>query len=151
MAKKKKTTSTIVPPIKKLSAEAHKQAVSVVSVGCSRTAAAKFLGITLSEFEQFVRTNKEFAKDLGKAEAGVEVKHMQCVLQSVKDKADWRKSIWWLEHMRPEQYGKQDATARENKRMDSFLKAIVDVIALEVQDKSTRSRLLDRLAKLREE
>ncbi|MGI9457214.1 MAG: hypothetical protein ACR2NU_11680 [Aeoliella sp.] len=70
---------------------------SVASVGCPRETAAASVGVSVDQIEAEIQANPAFAARLHRAEAMIEITHMQNVRQASKEEKNWRASVWWLE------------------------------------------------------
>jgi hypothetical protein len=75
--------------------------------GNSRQAAAAAGDITYSTLREWLRTNEDFRKEVFKAESKAERAHVS-VINRAAAKGSWQASVWWLERMRPDQFGKVD-------------------------------------------
>ena len=92
-----------------LTDEQMREAALIISVGCDRDTAAKYVGCTVEQLSDHAIREPRFAEDLRRAEAGCEVAHMRNIQQASKEDRHWRASVWWLERRLPERYGKREA------------------------------------------
>ena len=51
----------------------------------------------------------DFAAEVRRAEAPVELSHMRNVQNAAQDGKNWRASVWWLERRSPERFGPRGA------------------------------------------
>ncbi|MEO1497499.1 MAG: hypothetical protein AAFV43_10145 [Planctomycetota bacterium] len=124
------------------------EAALVVSVGCDRETAAKYVGCSIDDLVEAARRDAGFAAALRKNEAAAELAHMRNIQQAAKDDKHWRASVWWLERLAPERFARRDAGAVTRRELTGLLSAIAGGIAAEVRHEDDRRRVLDKLAEL---
>lgn len=133
-----------------LSDERKREAALIVSIGCDRETAAKYVGCDAEAFRSAVLCDEGFAEALAKAEAGCELAHMRNIQQAAREDRHWRASVWWLERRLPDRYAKRDAGAVSRKELMRFLSSLAGGIAATVQTEEDRQRVLDKLGDLAE-
>jgi hypothetical protein len=117
----------------------------IVSVGCDRLAAAKYVGCSLADLRRAMQNVPQFAADVRRAEAAIEMTHMRNVQSAARDEKNWRASVWWLERRAPERYGRRDAGAVTAQQLEAFVAQLAAAVAEEVHDADDRQRLVTRL------
>lgn len=122
----------------------------ILSTGCDRLAAAKYVGCSLADLRRAIRNVPQFAADLRRAEAAIEMTHMRNVQNAAKDEKHWRASVWWLERRAPERYGRRDAGEITVPQLESFAAQLIAAVSEEVRDEGDRGRLLARLRRVAE-
>ncbi len=110
-----------------LTGEQKAQVCGVLSVGCDWETAANFVGCSLSDIRRTMRIDPQFAAQVRRSEAGVELSHMRTIQEAAKDPKNWRTSVWWLERHAPERFarGAGVVTARQLK---AFIAILADVL-----------------------
>ncbi|TWT46500.1 hypothetical protein [Botrimarina hoheduenensis] len=131
-----------------LTDQQKREASLVLSVGCDRETAAKYVGCTIEDLLDLARQDERFAATLRRSEAGVELAHMRNIQQAARDERHWRASVWWLERLAPERFGRRDAGAITRRELAGLLSAIATGIAAEVRHEGDRQRVLDKLEEL---
>ena len=122
----------------------------ILSTGCDRLAAAKYVGCSLADLRRAMRNVPQFAADVRRSEAVVEMTHMGNVRNAARDDKHWRASVWWLERRAPERYGRRDAGVVTTQQIESFVDQLVAAVAEEIHDEGDRERLLGRLNRVAE-
>ncbi|MEQ8849083.1 hypothetical protein [Botrimarina sp.] len=133
----------------RLSEEQKRDAALVVAAGCGRQTAADFVGCTIEQIQQAELTQPEFARELRRAEASCEIAHMRCVRQASNESRQWRSSVWWMETVRPERYGRGRSESLTRAAVNNFLSELAEAVAEEVRGDCDRERLLRRLEQMR--
>ncbi len=86
--------------------ESKKETIlALLSVGCSRETAARYVGCDPKRVENVIERDPAFAEKVARAEMAVEVAHLRNVLQAARDRRNWRAAAWFLERAFPEKYG----------------------------------------------
>ena len=83
----------------------------ILSTGCDRLAAAKYVGCSPADLRRAMRNVPQFAADVRRNEAAIEMTHMRNVRNAARDDKHWRASVWWLERRAPERYGRRATPA----------------------------------------
>lgn len=131
-----------------LTEKQKQEAALVLSVGCDRETAAKYVGCAIDELVESARRDDGFAAALRKSEAGVELAHMRNIQQAAKDEKHWRASVWWLERLAPERFARRDAGVVTRRELAGLLSTIASGIAAEVRHEDDRQRVLDKLTEV---
>ncbi len=117
----------------------------MVSMGCDRETACKYLGKTAVKLRGELEQAPDFQRQLLRAEATSEFNHMRNIHNAAKDEKHWRVSVWWLERRSPERYGRRTPGVVTEAQLRQVLEELADAIAGEISDQEDRSRLLVRL------
>ena len=120
----------------------------MISIGCDRETACKFLGCQPAELHRELEQDAEFHKQLLKAEATPEFSHMRNLHNAAKDEKHWRASVWWLERNAPERYARRAAGALTAAQLQEVIEELAEVIAKEVVSEEERRRLLARFEQI---
>ena len=128
--------------------EQKSSATMIATVGCDRESAAKYVGCTIEEFDEAVLRDRDFARELHKAEAGCELAHMRNIQQAAKEDRHWRASVWWLERRVPERYARREVGSVSRKELVRFLSSIASGIASSVRNDEDRRRVLEKIEEL---
>jgi len=128
-----------------LTSEQQRDVCLVLSLGCDREAAVKYVGCSLEELHREMIGDSAFAADVRRAEAASEMMHMRNVQNAARDEKHWRASVWWLERRAPERYGRRAVEAVTLRQLESFIALLVSAVMDEVRAADDRQRLLARL------
>lgn len=118
----------------------------VLSLGCDRETAANYIGKTPGAIRNQALADSQFARDLLRATAGIEMLHMGNVKNAARDEKNWRASVWWLERRSPDRYAKREARTMTPAQLKDFIAGCADAVMQEVHNTTDRSRLLERLS-----
>lgn len=132
-----------------LTDEQKREALLILSVGCDRETAARYVGCPLASLVDAAAGDAEFQANLHRAEAATELAHMRNVQQAAQDQKHWRASVWWLERYAPERYGPRAKRSSPHPRIGEFLQLVANAIAACVRDEGDRQRVtraIDELA-----
>jgi hypothetical protein len=119
--------------------------LSIMRLGCPRSTAAKFIGLGEEQLEGLLANDEQLTREVLRAEAEAEVRHMGNVHNASKDEKNWRTSVWWLE-----QRGLVAAAAPEGSEelpeaVLAALEKFAELIVAEIPDVTRRQSLLTKL------
>jgi hypothetical protein len=117
---------------------------NALRLGCARSTAAKFVGRTVEQLETMLAGDEELLRDVLRAEAHAEVRHMGNIHKASESEKNWRTSVWWLEQ-RASGSGDEGMGATIPAQVLPVLEAFADAIIEEVPDVLRRQSLLTRL------
>jgi hypothetical protein len=125
--------------------DAKRNLCLILSLGCDRQAAVKYVGWSFEELRGELLQDAAFAADVRRAEAASEMMHMRNIHNAAQDDKHWRASVWWLERRAPDRYGRRAAESVTPLQLESFLALIVSAVVEEVRATDDQERLLARL------
>lgn len=134
--------------MQRLNEEQQREVCLILSVGCGRDTAARYVGCTPLALAETVLADAAFARDVARAEAGIELAHMRSIQQAARDERHWRASMWWLERRAPDQYARRGANVVTAAELRGLVQKLGAAIAEEVTGQQDRHRLLQRLEQL---
>ena len=94
------------------------QIVAILSVGCSQTVAAQYVGCAPATIQRTAERDPKFAEELGKAKSNAELGLVKNIRNAAKKEQYWRAAAWALERGFPEKYARRGPdviTARANR------------------------------------
>jgi hypothetical protein len=115
----------------------------VLRLGCARSTAAKYVGRSVEQLNTLLAADDELQRDVLRAEAQAEVRHMGNVHKASESEKNWRTSVWWLEQRAAG--GDADLGATIPVQVLPVLEAFAEAIIDEVPDVVRRQSLLTRL------
>jgi len=119
--------------------------LQVIKLGCPSATAGKYVGLTREQLDALVMRDEELMRDVLRAEADAEVRHMGNVHKAANDEKNWRTSVWWLERhgvVVPELDLDQPGY---NEAIMYALEKFADLIVAEIPDVARRQSLLTAL------
>lgn len=128
-----------------LDAGKKREIAAILSVGCSRATAAKYVGSSAETIRRTAKRDPEFAEQVRRAETGHELRYLQLIQGAAKDAKYWRAAAWALERKYPERYAPRKPQAVTKDEMGEIVRQLGETIAAEVQEISVRRRILARL------
>lgn len=119
------------------------QIVGILSVGCSRRAAARLVGCSPETIRRTALRDAEFAAAIAKAESQSEVLCLKNVQEAGKDKKYWRAAAWVLERRYSDDYASRRPGTITVAQLLDLLKQITDLLmdealAIEVRQRFRR-------------
>jgi hypothetical protein len=117
----------------------------ILAVGCDRQTAADYIGCSLADLRNMMQRDSAFAKDVRRAEAEIELKHMNIVQETARDKKEWRASVWWLERRSPERFGRRTAGAVTARQLKAYIAVLCDLLREGIPNDKERQTIIDRL------
>jgi len=130
---------------RKLSAKQKSEILAVLSLGCSRAAAARCVRCTPYLLQREMSDHPQFAEQVVKAEEGIEVFCLSYLRKAVQHKQHWRAAAWLLERRLPDRYGIKKGKTLTPEQVQKFMAACIQIIAEELPEQEQREKILNRL------
>lgn len=135
------------PP--KLSPDIQQRIVQAISTGNTRRTAAAYAGIGERTLYTWLARKsgqyEQFRQAIQKAEADAEVANVTLIRQAATG-GTWQAAAWWLERMRPNDFGRKDRVKLEVDQ--AAVAQITDVINRIVTDPDTLDALRAEFSRL---
>ncbi|HEY4232612.1 MAG TPA: hypothetical protein VGM76_04245 [Lacipirellulaceae bacterium] len=128
-----------------LTDEQKRNACAIMSAGCDRETAAKFLSCSLFNFQREMSQDSQFAADIRQAEATSELNHLRNVQRAARDDKQWRASVWWLERRAPERFGRRSSGAITARQLEQVISHLVSLVMEEIHDVADLERVVSRM------
>ncbi|MBS0207798.1 MAG: hypothetical protein JSS27_02490 [Planctomycetes bacterium] len=126
----------------------RREICAIVSVGATRTVAARYVGCSVVTIRRAALRDKKFRGQLLKAESHNEIAQLQN-LQSASKKAQyWRAAAWMLERCYPQRYRSRPVDTVTMEQVGPVLEQMAELIASEVSDLNDRRRIRAKLRRL---
>ncbi len=119
--------------------------LAILSVGCSRPVAAKYVGCVAATIQNTADRDPEFAEQLRHKEYGLEVGYLENIRSAARDGRYWRAAAWALERLNPQRYGQRQPDAITVDQIRELLTQFADIIVEEVPVAAYRKNVLKRL------
>lgn len=137
--------------MKPISEIKQREILALLSVGCSRRTAARYVNCTQKAIDELARTNPDFAEKLRRAEANLEIESIKNMFNAAKQEKNWRASAWVLERKSPEEFLKKKPDVIPAGLLDTLLNRIVTLLIEECPAAVQRKGLLKKLDVIRME
>jgi hypothetical protein len=116
----------------------------VILLGCDRTTACNYVGITAGQLADEMERDESFEREIVRSEAEAELQHMGNVHKAAKNEKNWRTSVWWLDRRSQDRSGGAGGSPTDEhvaELVDELARIVVEVI----EDVALQGRLVDRL------
>ena len=137
--------------MKPISEIKQREILALLSVGCSRRTAARYVNCTQKAIDELARTNPDFAEKLRKAEANLEIESIRNMFNAAKQEKNWRASAWVLERKSPQEFLKRKPNVIPSELLDTLLSRIIALIIEACPAAVQRKDLLKKLDVIRKE
>jgi hypothetical protein len=123
---------------------------AILAVGCSRTAAARYVGCHPDTIRNTAKRDAEFAAALQQAETRHEIQHLAHINAAAKEGRYWRAAAWALERTHPDRYGRRRPYTVSPEQLSQALAQFASIILEEITDEDLQQRIFERLTELTE-
>jgi len=125
-----------------------REIVAIVTVGCSRRTAARYVGCSPTTIVRTAQRDEPFAASLRKAMQTAEINNLQNIQNAAKKAQYWRAAAWVLERCHPDQYAARSAECVTLDQVRQLLGELAQIIVEEVHNPDYRKCVLKRLNSL---
>jgi hypothetical protein len=115
----------------------------VILLGCDRTTACHYVSATPGHLQAEIARDEAFGREVARAEAQAEVRHMGNIHSAAKSEKNWRTSVWWLE--RRDQRHDDEGDGPADRHLRELVQAIGQAIVAEIAEVAVQRRLLERI------
>ena len=126
---------------------------AMISVGCSRTTACRYVGCVPATLRNELRRDPDFRDKVVKAERRRQLVPLQQIQQA--GTRSWRAAAWLLERINPKEFVRRDPEAVTREQMELYVKRLVDVIfeevPMEYRQQADQRLRADRVSTLQEQ
>lgn len=126
----------------------QREICAVLSMGGTRTLAARYVGCHVGTIRNTALRDADFAAALERAETSDEITHLANINKAAKEGRYWRAAAWALERKYPDRYGQRHPNAFTIDQVSQVLAQFADLILEEVPEQADRDRILERLTDL---
>lgn len=136
------------PPI--LDAVKQGQVLALLSVGCSKAVAARFVGCVPATITRTARRDPQFAAALKQALCSPEIGYLKSIQRASRKEQYWRAAAWALERIMPEKYARRDPEVITIDQVARLLAQMSEIVVSEVPARYRKAvvKRLDQLATL---
>ncbi len=130
---------------RKLTTLEKKNIIAIITVGCSRETAARYVGCSPMIIRREIAENKNFATQIAKAEEDSEVYFINKIRQAANKEQYWRAAAWALERRCPNRYAARGAGALSMDQVQNLVSRLAEIVVQEIPGGHERRRLLKRV------
>jgi len=122
--------------------------IAIISVGCTRFTAARYVGCQLEDIRREIDQNEDFAQQVAQAEEAAEVYCLQQIRNAAKKEQYWRAAAWVLERRSPSRYASRGANTITVEQLTRLMTQLGEIVGGEINDVETRENIMNRLQHL---
>jgi hypothetical protein len=103
----------------------QKEVLAILSVGCSQSVAAKYVGCSPATIRREAARDPKFAKQLREARGNAELGLVRHIRNAAKKEQYWRAAAWALERMFPEKYARRGPDVITTEQLAQVLEQLM--------------------------
>jgi hypothetical protein len=130
------------PPV--LDEKKRAQIIAIITVGCSQTVAAQFVGCAPTTIQNTADRDPKFADELGKARSNAELVLVNNIRHAAKQEKYWRAAAWALERGFPEKYARRGPDVITVEHIGVLLAKFSQIVVEEVPE-NYRSNIVKKM------
>lgn len=112
-----------------LTDEKRNAIVAILSVGCPRYVAARYVGCSPATIARTAARDPQFARRLRQAQAGVELAFLRRIGKAADKEQYWRAAAWALERMYPQRYARRDPRdSFDSRQVQAALEVLAELL-----------------------
>ena len=134
-----------------LDAMKRAEIVTIISVGCSRRAAAGYVGCAPSTIGATAQREPEFACQLARAEQRSQIGLIRSIREAGKKAQSWRAAAWALERMNPEDFAPRGPDVVTVEQMRALMEQLSQTLAEHIPVAKYRKAVLRAVERMMRE
>ncbi|MHC4398613.1 MAG: hypothetical protein ACYTG0_02935 [Planctomycetota bacterium] len=123
----------------------RREIVAILSVGCSRRTAARYVGCAVSTIQNTAERDPEFAEKLRRAESAAEINYLQNIRNAAKKEQYWRAAAWALERKNPQDFSARGPDLFTLAQLEEILRRFAGIVVDTLPAAKYRTAVLKRL------
>jgi hypothetical protein len=131
-----------------LTAAEKKSILAIITVGCSRETAARYVNCSVWKIREQMKSDSNFAAQMAKAAQESELYFIQKIRSAAEKEQYWRAAAWALERRYPNRYAVKNGKKIPQEQVVNILNKLAAVVVNEVSGKEEQQRLLKRIKML---
>ena len=116
--------------------------LAIVSVGCSRRVAARYVGCAPSTIWATARRDERFGRELARAEQKSQLGLIKNIRDAAKKAQYWRAAAWALERLNPEDFAPRGPEVVTVEQMHALMDQLAQVLVEHVPIAAHRKQVL---------
>lgn len=130
---------------RKLNAQEKKNIIAIITVGCSRETAARYVGCSAHVIRREMTESPAFAAQIAHAEEDSEVFFINKIRQAANKEQYWRAAAWALERRCPNRYAPRGAGALSMEQVQALISKLAEIVIQEIPGGTERRSILKRI------
>jgi len=122
-----------------------REILALLTVGCSRRTAARYVGCATSTIQNTALRDAAFADELRRAEYKSEIGYLKSIQNAAKQEKYWRAAAWALERRNPQDFARRGPDVITVDQIKQILAQFAAIIVEEVPVAKHRKSILKRL------
>lgn len=118
--------------------------LAILTVGCSRRTAAKYVGCAVSTIRNTADRDPGFAEKLRRAECQSEIAYLKSIQQAARKEQYWRAAAWTLERKNPAEYARRGPDVITSDQVKEVLAELAEIVVDEIPAPRYRKNILRR-------
>lgn len=118
------------------------QILAILSVGCSRRIAARYVGCSPTTIQNTAEREPEFAKQLHRADHGAEIEYLKRIRTAAQKEQYWRAAAWALERLNPEDFASRPLDVLTYEQVKTLVTRLAEVVIAQISRADHRKRML---------
>jgi len=123
----------------------QREIAAIISLGCSHTAAARYVGCAVSTILRTAQRDPVFAERLGRAKCNAEMGLVKNIRDAANKEQYWRAAAWALERFFPDDYAQRHPSAITAEQLAQVLTQFAEMMVDEVPVARYRKKIAKRL------
>lgn len=119
--------------------------IAILSIGCSRKTAARYVGCAPASIQATAKADAKFQEQLCQAEKNAEIEFMKCVHSAAQQERYWKAATWMLERLNPEDFGRKMPDSLPPAEIAKIITRLAEIIVEEVKNPDVRKKILARV------
>ncbi len=132
---------------KVLTTKQKSEVIAILSVGCPRKTAARYVGCSPAIITRTAEKDPDFAEQLQRAQEHAEIASMKNIHNAAKQERYWKASAWILERKNPEAFRLQNPDLLSLEQVKLLVTHLSSIVVNEVKSPAQRKKILDELEK----
>jgi hypothetical protein len=126
----------------------QKEVLAILTVGCSQSMAAKYVGCSPATIRREAVRDPKFAQQLREAKGNAELGLLRNIRNAAKKEQYWRAAAWALERMFPERYARRGPDVITAEQLAQVLEQLMQRIMHHVPVPKYRKNIVKDLESL---
>lgn len=119
--------------------------VAILSVGCTRGTAARYVGCKQTDIKAAAKEDDSFAASLAHAQEQAEITSMKNIHSAAQQERYWKAAAWILERKNPENYRLRSPGTFNAEQLKFIVAQLSKIVTDEVKSPANRKRILSRM------
>jgi 5-carboxymethyl-2-hydroxymuconate isomerase len=133
---------------KKLNKVQKQSVLAILSVGCPRSTAAKYVGVAPSTLRRILHDEKKFKAEVEKAEEESELFYLGRIRKAAEKEQYWRAAAWALERRIPKRYAPKKSSGYSEEKVRQVIEEMTEIVLDTIDDDEQQQKLMLQIENL---